>query len=72
MSPREKAALDDWITGKYAPEDECLCPSDCVTCNQEAPGLYCCGRCQDDEDDGPDPDDVRDRRIEREMEDDHD
>ena len=48
-------------------QEECRCPTDCVTCQQEAPGLYCCGRCQD-EDEGEDPDDVRDRRIEREME----
>ena len=67
----DKVALDRWIEGVYAPESECLCPSDCVTCNQDAPGLYCCGRCQD-EDEGEDPDDVRDRRIEREMEDKHD
>ena len=64
----DKAALDRWIEGAYAPGDECLCPTDCVTCNQESPGLTCCGRCQD-EDEGEDPDDVRDRRIDREMED---
>ena len=45
----DKAALDNWIAGAYAPQDECLCPTDCVTCQQEAPGLYCCGRCQDEE-----------------------
>ena len=72
MTPREMAALDDWITGKYAPGDECLCPTDCVTCQQDAPGIYCCGECIV-EDEGEDPDDARDRRIEREMEerDDH-
>ena len=63
----DKAALDNWIAGAYAPQDECLCPTDCVTCQQEAPGLYCCGRCQD-EDEGEDPDDMRDRRIDWEME----
>lgn len=52
------------------PDDpgECRCPDNCGTCQQEAPGLICCGRCQED-DDGEHPDDVRDRRIEREMED---
>lgn len=53
----DKAALDRWIVG--TPKDE-LCP-DCRGDDES-----CC--CQD-EDDGPDPDDVRDRRIEREMED---
>ena len=48
------------------PDDECQCPEDCDTCNQESPGLYCCGRCQEDEEE--DPDDVRDRRLDREME----
>lgn len=46
------------------PDNECQCPEYCDTCDQEA--LTCCGRCQ--EDDGEDPDDVRDRRIDREME----
>jgi hypothetical protein len=41
------------------PDDECQCPEDCDTC---------CDQCQVDKDDGPDPDDVRDRRIDREME----
>lgn len=62
-------AQSDYDHAEPDDPDECRCPDGCVTCNQEAPGLYCCGRCQDDEDDGPDPDDVRDRRIEREMED---
>ncbi|MCR4340616.1 MAG: hypothetical protein NUW01_12115 [Gemmatimonadaceae bacterium] len=61
------------------PGYECRCPDNCATCNLggghwifpvQSDGsetcLYCCGRCQD-EDDGPDPDDERDRRIDREM-----
>lgn len=47
------------------PDNECRCPDDCDTCS---PGeAYCCGRCTSAYDDGPDPDRIRDERIDREF-----
>ena len=52
--------------GAEPDDEECTCPCDnCDTCDQESPGLWCCGGCM--EDDGPDPDRIRDERIDREM-----